>query len=89
MSSLVDRKRQNASSRLLITSRSRLSLKAWLPTKAMRLTSVVVALVDLEHHVDAVLVEPDDLRLDGRGEAAALGVEVEDALPVGLRRAAA
>ena len=39
-SSLVDRKRQIASSRLAITSRSRLSLKAWLPTKAMRLTSV-------------------------------------------------
>ena len=43
-----------------------------------------VALVDLEHEIDAVLVELDDLGLDRGGEAAAAAIEVEDALDVGL-----
>ena len=42
---------------------------------------------DLVDHVDAVLALADDLRRDHRGEAPALGVGVEDALPIGLRRA--
>ena len=83
--SRLDRKRHHASSRLLITSLSRPSLKAWLPTKVMRLISVA-AFVDLEHHVDAVLAEPDDLGLHRRGVVAAPWHRVEDALPVRLRQ---
>ena len=45
-----------------------------------------LALVDLEHHVHAVLVQVDDLRLDRRGITAGFGVAVQDALPVGLRQ---
>src|SRR6185437_7906696 len=41
-------------------------------------------LVDLEHQVDAVLLERDDLGIDGSGEAAVAAVEVEDALDVAL-----
>ncbi len=39
---------------------------------------------DLEDDVDAVLALPNDLRRDHRGEPAALGVGVQDALPIGL-----
>ena len=44
------------------------------------------ALVDLEHEVHAILLELDDLGLDGGREAALAAVDVEDALHVGLRR---
>ena len=39
--------------------------------------------VDLEHHIDAVLVELDHLGIDGRGEAALPLVEFDDARDVG------
>ena len=84
--SQVERKRHHRSSRLVTTSRSRSSLKARLPTKAMRLISVDVALVDLEDDVDAVLVEADDLRLDASHRSGRAGIEIQDALPVGLRQ---
>src|SRR4029079_12718448 len=42
------------------------------------------ALIDLEHHVDAVIVEIDDLGFHLRGIKALAPVEVEDALDVGL-----
>ena len=41
------------------------------------------ALVDLEHDVDAVLVELDDLRLDAGGEAALAAIELDDPRDVG------
>ena len=47
-----------------------------------------VALVDLEHDVDAVLVELDDLGLDARGEAALAAIQLEDPVDVGARRRA-
>ena len=52
------------------------------------LISVDRAIVDLEHHIHAVLIEPDDLRIDPRVVVAALGVQIEDTLPVllGQRR---
>ena len=52
------------------------------------LISVDRAVVDLEHHVDAVLIEPDDLRIDPRVVVALLGIHIEDVLPVllGQRR---
>ena len=40
--------------------------------------------VDLKHQIDAVLVELDDLGLDGGGEAAVAAVKVDDALDVVL-----
>ena len=40
--------------------------------------------MDLEHNVDAVLVQLDDLGLHRGGEAAAAGIGVQDALAVGL-----
>ena len=43
-----------------------------------------VALVDLEHQIDAALLEPDDLRLDHGVVAAAAAIDREDALDVGL-----
>src|SRR6185503_12044967 len=43
------------------------------------------AFVDLEHHIDAVLLELDDLRLDGGGEAALAAIELDDAGDVGAR----
>ena len=46
------------------------------------------ALVDLEHHVDAVVVEIDDLGIDLGGIEALAPVEVEDALDVGLHAGA-
>src|SRR5205823_334629 len=46
-----------------------------------------VALVDLEHHVDAILVELDDLRFDTRGESALAAVEFKDPIDVGADRA--
>ncbi len=46
------------------------------------------ALGDLEHEIDAVLLELDDFRLDRRGEAALAAIDVEDALHVGLRAGA-
>ena len=67
-----------------ITSRNRLSLKAWLPTKAMRLTSVLSPSWISKTTFDPVLVELDDLRLDTGGEAATLGIGVQQLLPVGL-----
>ena len=42
------------------------------------------SLVDLEHHVDAVVGQADDLRLDGRGVAGRRGILVENALAVGI-----
>ena len=42
------------------------------------------ALVDLEHDVDAVLVQLDDLRLDRGAEATVFGIVVDDLPPVGL-----
>ena len=39
---------------------------------------------DLEHQVDAVLLQLDDLRLDGGGEAAVAAIQFEDALDVVL-----
>ena len=47
-----------------------------------------VALVDLEHHVDAVLVELDDLGIDPRGESALSAIKFEDAVDIGANRAA-
>src|SRR6185295_6721261 len=41
------------------------------------------AFVDLEHHVDAVLVELDDLRLDAGGIAALAAVELDDPGDIG------
>ena len=67
-----------------MTSRSWLSEKARLPMKLMPLTLVARALVDLEHEIHAVLLELDDLGLDGGGEAALAAIDVEDALHVGL-----
>ena len=43
-----------------------------------------VALLHLEHDVDPVLVQPNDLRFDRRGKASTLGIGVKHALPVGL-----
>ena len=43
----------------------------------------LVALVDLEHQVDAVLVELDDLGFDRRGEAALALVQFDDPVDVG------
>src|SRR6185312_16649777 len=43
-----------------------------------------VALVDLEHQIDAALLQPDDLGLDGRVVAAAAAIDAEQALDVGL-----
>ena len=40
-------------------------------------------LVDLEHHIDAVLVELDDLRLDRGGVAALAAIELDDPGDVG------
>jgi len=40
-------------------------------------------LVDLEDDVDAVLVQPDHLRLDGRGEAALAAIKLDDPGDVG------
>ena len=47
-----------------------------------------VALGDLEHEVHAVLLELDDLRLDGRGIAPLAPIDIEDALHVGLNAGA-
>ena len=47
-----------------------------------------VAFVDLEHDVDAVLVELDDLGLDARREAALPAIQLEDPLDVGAGRGA-
>ena len=44
------------------------------------------ALVDLEHHIDAVLVELDDLRLDPGGVAALAPIELDDPGDVGADR---
>ncbi len=41
-------------------------------------------LVDLEYEVDAILLERDDLGVDGSGKAAVAAVKVEDALDVAL-----
>ncbi len=41
------------------------------------------ALVDLEDDVDAILLELDHLRIDGRGEAALAAIELDDAGDVG------
>ena len=43
------------------------------------------ALVDLEDEIYATVIELDDLRLDGRGEAALAAIDVENALDVRLR----
>ena len=43
----------------------------------------LVAFVDFEHQVDAVLVELDNLGIDGRGEAALALVQFDDPLDVG------
>ena len=43
------------------------------------------ALVDLEHDIHAIVVELDDLGLDGGGKPALAAVDVEDALHVRLR----
>ena len=40
------------------------------------------AVVDLEHDVHAILIEPDDLRIDTRIVVATLGVQIEDFLAV-------
>src|SRR3546814_1082659 len=42
------------------------------------------ALVDLEDEIDPVLIELNDLGLDGRGEMPAAAVEIEDALHISL-----
>ncbi len=42
-----------------------------------------VALVDLEHHVDAVLVELNDLGIDARGESSLPPVKLEDPVDIG------
>ena len=47
-----------------------------------------VALVDLEHDIDAVLVELDDLGLDAGGEAALAAIQLEDPVDVGADRGA-
>src|SRR5204863_3040736 len=39
------------------------------------------------HHVDAILVELDDLRFDTRGESALAAVQLEDPIDVGANRA--
>ena len=46
------------------------------------------AVVDLIDHIDTVLTEPDDLRIDPRIVVAALGIQIEDVLAVllGQRR---
>jgi len=41
-------------------------------------------LVDLEHEIDTVLLERDDLRIDRGGKAAVAAVDVEDAFDVAL-----
>ena len=47
-----------------------------------------IAFVDLEHHVDAVLVELDDLGVDAGGKTALTAVKLKDAVDVGTDRAA-
>src|SRR3546814_7241767 len=47
-------------------------------------TTLFRSLVELEGEVDAVLLELDDLRLDGRREAAGAAVDFQDALGVAL-----
>src|SRR4051794_17840231 len=47
-----------------------------------------VALINLEHHVDAVLVELHDLGIDACGEAALPPIEFEDSVDVGADCAA-
>ena len=42
------------------------------------------SLIDLEHDVDAVVVEIDDLGIDGGGVIALPAIDIEDALDVGL-----
>ena len=69
-------------------SRSWLSEKARLPMKLMALTLVAPPSSDLEHEVHAVVVELDDLRLDGGRKAPLPAIDVEDALHVGLRAGA-
>ena len=49
----------------------------------IRRTRELRPLVDLEHDVDAVLVELDDLRLDAGGVAALAAIELDDPGDVG------
>ena len=73
------RNRYQALSVVWIAPRSVLSLNVSLPMKLMPADAGARALVDLEHEVDAVLVELDDLGLDPGGVAAVAAVELEDA----------
>ena len=73
----------------------RVHLLAQPPVREMRVAEDVdradlgeVAFVDLEHDIDAVLVELDDLGLDARREAALAAIEFEDPVDVGANRAA-
>ena len=65
-------------------SRSRLSLKAWLPTKAIRLISVDEPSLISKTTSTRFCVQMYDLRLDGGAEASLLGVGVKYLLPVSL-----
>ena len=47
-----------------------------------------VALVNLEHHIDAVLVELDDLRFDAGREASLPAIELKDPVDIGADRRA-
>ena len=58
--------------------------KARVPDEADILDAGLVAFVDLEHQIDAVVRQLDDLRLDGHVEAAAAVIDFDDALHVGL-----
>ena len=58
-------------------------MKFSLPMMLIRRTLGLRPLVDLEHHVDAILVELDDLRLDAGGVAALAAVELDDPGDVG------
>jgi hypothetical protein len=40
------------------------------------------AIIDLEHHIDPIFAEPDDLRIDRRVVVPLLGVHIENVLPI-------
>ena len=69
---------------VLISSFSRWSRVGLVADEDDLLDAGLVAFVDLEHEVDAVVRKLDDLRLDADVEAAVAPVDLDDALHVGL-----
>ena len=69
------------------------SFRRWSPIGVVAdeddlLDAGLLAFVDLEHEIDAVVRQLDDLRLDADVEAAVAPVDFDDALHVGLHRRA-